>query len=100
MGQETELKFIGTDDALARVRRSLLFRRLSRDRKPQTRALHAIYFDTEDLALREAGYVLRVRNEGEGFVQTLKSANGPDVATRTEIKSNVPSLEPIVATSL
>jgi inorganic triphosphatase YgiF len=97
MGQETELKFIGPDDALTRVRRSALFRRLARERKPQTRALHAIYFDTEGLALREAGYVLRVRNEGEGFVQTLKSANGPDVATRTEIKANVAALAPEVA---
>lgn len=97
MGQETELKFIGPDDALARVRRSPLFQRLARNRKPQTRALHAIYFDTETLALREAGYVLRVRNEGEGFVQTLKSANGPDVATRTELKASVPSLAPDVS---
>ncbi|MDZ4868688.1 MAG: CYTH and CHAD domain-containing protein [Alphaproteobacteria bacterium] len=96
MGQETELKFIGPDDALARVRRLPLFRRLARNRKPQTRALHAIYFDTDDLALRKAGYVLRVRNEGDGFVQTLKSANGPDVATRTEIKATVASLAPDV----
>jgi inorganic triphosphatase YgiF len=94
MGQETELKFIGPEDALARVRRSPLFRRLARDRKPQSRALHAIYFDTEKLSLRRAGYILRVRNEGNGFVQTLKSLNGPDVATRTEIKASVPSLVP------
>jgi triphosphatase len=97
MGQETELKFIGPEDALALVRRSSLFRKLVRNRKPQTRALHAIYFDTDDLALREAGYVLRVRNEGEGFVQTLKSANGPDVATRTEIKADVAALSPEIA---
>jgi inorganic triphosphatase YgiF len=94
MGHETELKFIGPEDALARVRRAPLFRRLSRGRKPQTHAMHGVYFDTDELALRKAGYVLRVRNEGDGFVQTLKSTNGPDVATRTELKARVGSLAP------
>lgn len=94
MGPETELKFIGPEEALARVRQKPLFRRLARGRKAQTRALHAIYFDSETFALRDAGYVLRVRNEGGGFVQTVKSAKGPDLATRVEIKSKVGSMAP------
>lgn len=94
MGQETELKFVGPEEALARVRQKPLFRRLARGRKAQTHALHAMYFDSAGLALRKAGYVLRVRNEGGGFVQTVKSANGPDLATRVEIKVGVASMAP------
>ncbi|MBL8780385.1 MAG: CYTH and CHAD domain-containing protein [Alphaproteobacteria bacterium] len=97
MGQETELKFIGPEEALARVRQKSLFRRFARGRKAKTRAMHAVYFDTETFALREAGYVLRVRNEDGGFVQTVKSVNGPDLATRVEIKVNVESLAPDLA---
>ena len=96
MGHETELKFIGPEDALARLRRSPALRRLARKRRPQTHSLHAIYFDTDDFALRKAGLVLRVRGEGGGFVQTVKSINGPNVATRTEIKNDVPELAPNV----
>jgi triphosphatase len=94
MGQETELKFIGPEEALARVRQKALFRRLARGRKPQTRALHAIYFDSAGFALRRAGYVLRVRTEDGGYVQTIKSTNGPDLATRVEIKVKVASISP------
>jgi triphosphatase len=94
MGQETELKFIGPEEALARVRQKPLFRRLARGRKAQTRALHAIYFDSTAFALRRAGYVLRVRTEDGGYVQTVKSANGPDLATRVEIKVKVASMAP------
>ena len=96
MGHETELKFIGPDDALARLRRSPNLRRWARQRRPKTHALNAIYFDTDDFALRNAGFALRVRSEGGGFVQTVKSANGPDVATRTELKVAVAELAPNV----
>jgi triphosphatase len=94
MGHETELKFIGPEEALARVRQKALFRRLARGRKAQTRALHAVYFDSPAFALRRAGYVLRVRTEEGGYVQTVKSANGPDLATRVEIKVKVASMAP------
>ncbi len=94
MGHETELKFLGPEDALARLRRSPLLRRLAHKRRPQTHKLSAVYFDTDDFALRKAGLVLRVRGEDGGFVQTVKSINGPNVATRTEIKDSVPELSP------
>jgi len=96
MGQETELKFIGPEEALARVRQKPLFRRLARGRKAQNHSLHAIYFDTASFALREAGFVLRVRNEDDGYVQTVKSSNGPELATRAEIKVKVGSMAPDV----
>lgn len=94
MGQETELKFVGPDDALMRVQQSPLLRRWARNRKPQKRVLNAVYFDTQSLALCDAGYVLRVRHEGGGFIQALKGANGADIATRTEVQSKVAALAP------
>src|SRR5262245_44245164 len=96
MGQETELKFVGPEDALARLRRAPAFARFARGRRPVTRAMHAIYFDSDDFALREAGDLLRVRTEGYGFVKTVKSANGPNVATRTEVKGQVDGLSPTI----
>jgi hypothetical protein len=89
MGHETELKFVGPRDAVARLRGSPALLAYSKVEHARTRALKATYFDTEDLSLRKAGYVLRVRDEGGRFVQTVKTVNGASVATRTEIKSLV-----------
>ena len=89
MGQETELKFIGPEDALARLRRAAALRRMARKQKPHARALKAIYFDTDTFALYEAGFVLRVRNDGRRFVQTIKAVNDANVATRMEIKADI-----------
>jgi triphosphatase len=97
MGHETELKFIGPEDALARLRRSPVLRRFARNRRAETHKLNAVYFDTADFALRNAGLVLRVRGEGGQFVQTLKSSNGPNVATRTEIKAIVAEPAPDIS---
>ncbi|MEH3147488.1 MAG: CHAD domain-containing protein [Methylobacterium frigidaeris] len=36
------------------------------------RSLRSVYFDTKDDDLRGAGYALRVRQDGDGYVQTLK----------------------------
>lgn len=96
MGQETELKFVGPEDAFARLRRAPAFARFARGRRSLTRLLHGVYFDDDDFALRRAGFVLRVRTEGNGFVQTVKSVNGPNVATRTEVKAKVDGLSPNV----
>lgn len=97
MGQETELKFVGPEDALARLRRAATLRRVARKHTPHTRVLKAVYFDTESHTLREAGFVLRVRNDGKGFVQTIKSVNGANVATRMEIKAEVAEQQPEIA---
>jgi inorganic triphosphatase YgiF len=94
MGQETELKFIGPEDALSRLRDSPVLLSLAARRRATTRELKAVYFDTGDFALRDAGVVLRVRDEGQGFVQTVKTIDGPDAATRTEVKSQVAALMP------
>lgn len=92
MGQETEFKFIGNEDALERLRQSPALQRLARE-QPRERTLHAVYFDTDSAALRKAGIVFRVRTDGKVFVQTIKSA-GANVATRVEVKAEVESQAP------
>lgn len=97
MGHETELKFVGPEDAVMRLRGSPALAAYSKVQHARTRTLKAIYFDTDDLALRKAGYVLRVRDEGGRCVQTVKTVNGTSVATRTEIKSLVRKQRPSIS---
>jgi inorganic triphosphatase YgiF len=94
MGEETELKFVGPEEALARLRRSPMLRKLGGRRRPPTLALKAVYYDTDRWALREAGYVLRVRREGKRFEQTIKGVNAASVATRLEVNVPVPAQAP------
>lgn len=91
MNRETELKFVGPADALVRLRNSPELKRLAGNRRAQTTIQTGVYFDTKAHALRQAGLVLRVRNEGQIFVQTLKSVQRDDLATRMEFKSDVPT---------
>ena len=42
----------------------------------QTERLSSVYYDTADCLLRRSGYSLRVRSNGNGFIQTLKSLEG------------------------
>jgi triphosphatase len=67
-GLEIELAFSLTDEAARRLLAEPVHRASPID-------MSAVYFDTPDLALREAGYALRVRREGERWVQTLKSGS-------------------------
>jgi inorganic triphosphatase YgiF len=53
--------------------------------------LRAIYYDTADFALREQGLILRVREEGGRFVQTVKSARNTNIAARNELNGEVPT---------
>ncbi len=43
--------------------------------EPVTRHLRTVYFDTPDLRLFAAGVALRVRQDGDRFIQTLKTVN-------------------------
>lgn len=98
MHLETELKFIGTEDAIAQLRQSRELQELAGARGARTVSQRAVYFDSERHDLWKAGYVLRVRNEGEGFAQTLKRISHADLATRPEFKSEVVSATPDLAT--
>ena len=41
--------------------------------KSSQKALRSIYYDTPDLRLRNQGLTLRVRHDGESYVQTIKA---------------------------
>src|SRR4051812_49051430 len=70
---ETELKFALSPDARERVERRLGPEGVAR--ASETHRDHTVYFDTPDLALRNAGFTLRIRHRSESdrFVQTMKS---------------------------
>ncbi len=68
---EIELKFLLTSPQVASVLARL--RTLQGLTGPvQTFALRSVYHDTGDDALRRAGFALRVRHDGGGWVQTCK----------------------------
>ncbi|MFT3821244.1 MAG: CHAD domain-containing protein [Rubrivivax sp.] len=80
---ELELKFRVDDEALARWRTLLL------QQGAQQRRLSAHYFDTADGRLDRARVSLRLRHEGAGWVQTLKTA-GDGTLRRQEHEVPVP----------
>lgn len=55
--------------------------------------LSSVYFDTADGDLRQAGFVLRVRSEGGGYVQTAKSV-GNGLFERSEWEQAVSGPKP------
>ena len=61
--------------------------------------LKSVYFDTKRLDLRRAGLVLRVRHEGERYVQTVKRIDGPNAGLfdRAEWEKDIASARPDVA---
>ncbi|MBI1210315.1 MAG: CHAD domain-containing protein [Alphaproteobacteria bacterium] len=91
--EEVELKFLGPEDALDRVRRLPALRKFAGGRRFHTQNLRSIYYDTPDFALRDHGMILRVREEGDRFIQTVKSARNTNIAARNELNADVPSTE-------
>ena len=76
---ETELKFRLGPGAVARLSGHPALKGLKR-----TDHLRSVYFDTPDGVLRAAGFSLRVRATGIGFVQTLKRQTAPGQTVRDE----------------
>ncbi len=70
--EEIELKLALTPEALARLPRTALVRSLKTDR-PRRRQLASTYYDTPSLVLQRHGMALRVRHDGDAYVQTLKA---------------------------
>ncbi len=92
---EFELKLSsGSKDLAALYDSSLL---VAHERgQPSDRRLETTYYDTPDQALFRAGMTLRVRCEGQTFVQTLKEASlegGP--IRRREWQAPVPTIAPV-----
>jgi inorganic triphosphatase YgiF len=98
MHLETELKFIGHEDTISALRQSRHLQELAGARGARTVSQRAVYFDSERHDLWKAGYVLRVRNEGEGYAQTLKRVSHADLASRSEFKSDVATAAPDLST--
>ena len=69
--REFELKLALSEDDF---RRLIAHPRLSDPQLERSeKVLKSIYYDTPDLRLRDLGMTLRVRNDGVGFVQTIKA---------------------------
>ena len=71
MGQEIEIKLAIEAEHAARVWQAL--RRFPHG-KPVTRQLFSAYYDTPDCLLRSSGVALRLRRDGQRWIQTIKSA--------------------------
>ncbi len=69
---EIEVKLAAPADTLATLWESAVGTRA----RTTSRRLVSTYFDTSDLRLRRNGFTLRVRQDGDRFVQTVKAARG------------------------
>jgi len=81
---EIELKL-----QIPQLRRDAVLRAVATKTAQQT-ALRAVYFDTPDRQLAEAGLVLRLRRENRRWVQTLKG-RGDNLLARFEHEVTMPS---------
>ena len=75
--QEIELKFLVPESRLKGLMRQ------ARVKSSEVTQLAAHYYDTPDQQLAEAGIGLRIRKEGDAWVQTIK-AGGDGIAARLE----------------
>lgn len=89
---EFELKVTLTQDDAER----LVANPQLRGRKSVKRTLHSVYYDTPDHRLRDEGLTLRVRTDGEWFVQTVKTASGVDLglSNPVEIEDQITGSQP------
>lgn len=67
-------------------------------REKRVKPFEALYFDTADFSLQQAGIAYRLRHEGEVWVATLKSDHGSSGAlfSREELNRTVTGPEPAV----
>lgn len=92
---EIELKLLANPQRLGDLAQSPAVTLHSKGRGA-VHQLVATYYDTPDLALRKAGYVMRVRRSGSRFVMTLKTDQpiGSNMLRRGEWETPVPGAEP------
>jgi inorganic triphosphatase YgiF len=86
--KEIELKFQIPADRVEAVKTHILALSDPSGQAAQTLPLHAAYFDTTDHRLARQRCALRVRREGDEWVQTFKGA-GADAMTRLEENQQV-----------
>lgn len=78
MSKETEIKLKVSPESLVKLREHPVLEQRS-TAQWQTRELLNKYYDTSEFALADAQVALRIRRDGEQFIQTLKS-KGASVA--------------------
>lgn len=86
---EVELKLSATAADLARLARFAPLRAMARG-APTTRLVHSVYYDTGALALRAAGFALRLRRSGGGWVQTLKGGGRVEAGLHQREETETP----------
>lgn len=93
---ETELKFELAPEAVRALRGGQGFQ------QERARRLRSVYFDTPGHALRNRGVTLRVRRDGDRFVQTVKQRQGAGEFGRNEweapVQGEAPAPEALGAT--
>ncbi len=84
---EIELKLTGEADDLERLWLSAIAPRAT----TSSRHLVSTYYDTSDFRLRRRGYTLRVREDADGYTQTLKTLAGAaqDMLARGEWSARI-----------
>jgi len=95
MAVEAELKLALPPGEHDRVARHPLLQRQALG-PPREQVLHSTYYDTPDLDLLRQGVALRVRRDGERWIQTLKGGGGVSggLHRRSEWEWPIPGAEP------
>jgi inorganic triphosphatase YgiF len=95
MAVEAELKLALPPGEHDRVVHHPLLRRLASG-PPREQVLHSTYYDTPELDLLRQGVALRVRRDGERWIQTLKGGGGVSggLHRRSEWEWPLPGAEP------
>jgi inorganic triphosphatase YgiF len=89
MPDEIELKLALAPELIGSVRQDPTLRAQALKR-PTTRRLFSVYYDTPDLRLSDAGMALRVRRVGKRFLQTLKVAGAPGGGLQRHAEHELP----------
>src|SRR5688500_3484224 len=103
--RELELKVQLSKSDVARLKRLLSKNKIASG-EPSTEKLRSIYFDTPTYSLREMGVSLRLRQQGNGWVQTVKADKGISggisnpIELEAPVKEDKPDLERIAHTEL
>lgn len=93
MPQEIEIRFAAPERDLKRIARSSALHGFQLG-PAATHHLKTVYFDTPDLAFCKAGYALRVRQNGHGFIQTVKdTSSGALASERNEYECEIASAD-------
>jgi inorganic triphosphatase YgiF len=94
MSQEIELRFAASESDLKRIARSSALHGFHVG-PAATHHLKTVYFDTPELALSKGGYALRVRQNGHGFIQTVKGVSSGALASeRSEYECSIETADP------